>query len=237
MPRILLEVSSKKGESRQLAETFRQCPECKVVKLSESFSKNKNSWTGLAHYCKDCTSAKQAVKYRERAAAEGRTVREPRQPGPPETKWCPDCDSFRHVTEFARNASREDGRSSYCREHQAARIDESRVRLHGSSRHYHLMHRYGVSAAEIEEQVERQAGLCVICLKVLGDKPHVDHDHATGEVRGVLCFNCNGGLGQFRDDAGLLARAVGYLDGTMLAMLMGDDGAYRISTDGWRPAS
>jgi hypothetical protein len=216
---------------------FRECPNCKVVKPVVLFSKNRRSSTGLAHYCKDCTSAKQAAKYRERAAAEGRTVRERRPAGPPETKWCPDCAAFRPQTEFSLNASRVDGRAGYCLEHQAARIEESRVRLHGTTRHYHLMHRYGISAVELERQVERQAGLCLICLRDLDGKAHVDHDHQTGEVRGVLCFNCNGGLGQFRDDPHLLTRAAAYLDGSMIAMLRGDNGAYRITTGGWRPAS
>ncbi len=42
---------------------------------------------------------------------------------------------------------------------------------------------------------------------------HVDHEHRTARVRGALCFNCNGGLGQFRDRTDLMARAAWYVNG------------------------
>ena len=54
-----------------------------------------------------------------------------------------------------------------------------------------------------------QDGLCAICRAAPAE--HVDHDHATGAVRALLCFNCNGGLGQFRDDPYLLHEAAFYL--------------------------
>ncbi len=43
------------------------------------------------------------------------------------------------------------------------------------------------------------------------DPEHVEHDHGTGKVRGILCFNCNQGLGNVRDDIRSLIRAVNYL--------------------------
>jgi hypothetical protein len=72
-----------------------------------------------------------------------------------------------------------------------------------------LTRRYGITAEEADAMFERQGGLCAICRAA--PAKHVDHDHATGAVRALLCFNCNGGLGQFKDDPDLLKAAADYV--------------------------
>lgn len=73
---------------------------------------------------------------------------------------------------------------------------------------------YGLSKAEFHSLLVKQGGACAICggmertsKKVLS----VDHDHATGRVRGLLCHHCNVGLGHFQDDPALLTRAAVYV--------------------------
>ena len=82
--------------------------------------------------------------------------------------------------------------------------------------------------------VERQGRMCPICVRPLGDRHHVDHDHVTGEVRGVLCFTCNGGLGSYSDDAVRLRRAADYLDRTLTAPSRIAPGVYDVAGLTWR---
>jgi len=80
----------------------------------------------------------------------------------------------------------------------------------GGARSYHLKRRYGITAADAAAMVAAQGGLCAICKAA--PAVHVDHDHATGAVRQMLCFNCNGGLGQFKDDPAVLRAAAHYVE-------------------------
>ena len=59
-----------------------------------------------------------------------------------------------------------------------------------------------------------QRGVCAICERPPTDgiSLHVDHDHATGARRKLLCFRCNNSLGDLEDDPDLLRRAAAYLD-------------------------
>ena len=72
--------------------------------------------------------------------------------------------------------------------------------------------RYGVSREALRQMWEAQDGKCAIC----GDPPQqkrlaVDHCHATGKVRALLCHRCNGAVGMMRDDPALLERAAQYI--------------------------
>lgn len=79
-------------------------------------------------------------------------------------------------------------------------------------RHQQRAKRYGISEDDYYAWLERQP-TCEICKADFSiTKNHIDHDHATGKVRGLLCFNCNGGLGQFKDTPALLRAAADYLE-------------------------
>lgn len=70
--------------------------------------------------------------------------------------------------------------------------------------------RYGSSEEQLRSMWEAQGERCKICGRVVG-KPHVDHDHETGRIRGLLCATCNRVLGMMQDDPELLESAARYL--------------------------
>jgi hypothetical protein len=123
-------------------------------------------------------------------------------------KYCSRCESVLPLTKFGRNRSARDGLTTYCRPCHNAAGKEALQRA-GGSREYHLRRRYGITGADFDAMVEAQGGTCAVCD---GKPEHVDHDHKSGLVRGVLCFNCNQALGNVRDDIVVLRGLIAYLD-------------------------
>jgi hypothetical protein len=99
--------------------------------------------------------------------------------------------------------------TTYCRTCHNAIGRKNREALHGSTRNYHLKARYGISADEADTMIAAQGGKCAACQERPAE--HVDHDHGTGAVRGILCFTCNAALGNTGDDPGRLVALVQYL--------------------------
>lgn len=77
------------------------------------------------------------------------------------------------------------------------------------------LRRYGLTVEQYDEMLERQGHVCGICGKGPSGKRRlaVDHDHETGGVRGLLCGECNMGIGKFKDDPELLRAALRWVDG------------------------
>jgi hypothetical protein len=95
------------------------------------------------------------------------------------------------------------------------------IMLKGGNDYYRktsLRAKYGMSMDDYAALIAKQKGVCAICGQPPNGKGalHVDHDHATGAIRGLLCLTCNAGLGSFRDDPALLGRAVRYLRRALL---------------------
>ena len=84
-----------------------------------------------------------------------------------------------------------------------------------------LMHHYGMRIEDYNQLLHKQGGVCAVCgsLPILEKgrrrRLAVDHDHSTGEIRGLLCGLCNRGLGQFRDSSEILEKAIRYLNGSI----------------------
>ena len=79
---------------------------------------------------------------------------------------------------------------------------------------------YGITIDQASSMLLQQGGGCAICAKPLSieqegklaaDYSHIDHCHTTGKVRGILCNNCNHGVGKFMDSPELLRKAANYL--------------------------
>jgi len=101
------------------------------------------------------------------------------------------------------------------------------------SRDRHLFRTYGLDRATLQQLIDRQGGVCAVCRDA--DPVHVDHDHVSGRVRGVLCFNCNGGLGQFKDRADVMRSGIDYLERTTWQKERACPGVYRLTSP--RPAA
>lgn len=75
--------------------------------------------------------------------------------------------------------------------------------------------RYGLTIEQYDQILKEQGGGCAICRAKengVGRLLYVDHCHGSGRVRGILCHNCNSGIGHFKDDPALMLKAIQYIE-------------------------
>lgn len=99
------------------------------------------------------------------------------------------------------------------RHNENQRRRRTRPEVKARERAGHLRRKFGITAEDYDRLLAEQDGRCAICRRKPNSRIslHVDHEHRTKRVRGLLCFRCNNALGDFGDDAALLVTAIDYL--------------------------
>ena len=124
-------------------------------------------------------------------------------------KICTKCNVGKPIGEYHKDAGRNDGLSSRCKQ-CAKQMHQAWARANPEKRRGHkLKHRYGIDNVDYDNMVQQQRGRCDICNTKT--KLAVDHCHVSGQVRALLCNACNVGLGHFNDNAELLRAAADYI--------------------------
>ena len=134
-------------------------------------------------------------------------------------KKCPKCKTEKPLTEFWKNKAMTDGFQCWCKDcwkviTTARRNGPNREVELRQRRNRHIVNKYGITIDEYESILNEQGGVCAICKQKNPTKIRemaLDHNHDTGQVRGILCENCNRGLGLFKENQEYLNSAIEYL--------------------------
>ena len=142
-------------------------------------------------------------------------------------KKCTVCKQDKPLNEFYNNSVSSDKKCYRCK------VCDNKVRIKYRQRHYKsvikkersrmLKNRYGITSDEYVNLLKKQNYCCKICRRhvsknnILPDKSgtkrfSIDHCHRTGNIRGLLCGNCNRAIGLMNDDPELLQQAMRYLN-------------------------
>jgi len=145
------------------------------------------------------------------------------------TRICKTCGGEKPIEEFAKYNGKHKKVNGGYRPHCLVCYRAYILRMHHKHKHKHvwteskrrsnrnckLKKAYGITLEDYEAMLEAQGGKCAICgtteESARGRIFSVDHCHITGVVRGILCSNCNNGLGRFKDNRELLSKAIEYL--------------------------
>ena len=131
-----------------------------------------------------------------------------------DTKTCTNCGVNKPMSEYHKSKRYKDGLHYMCKPCNCAKSKEWSRANKARAKATRLLRQFGITPEQYDQMLADQDGKCAICS---GAEPgghgqwHVDHDHETGVVRGLLCHHCNVGLGHFKDNPDLLLMAGIYL--------------------------
>ncbi len=168
--------------------------------------------------CRACNRHRQHLRNVKRSEKMGYTLRG-RRPAewyvaPEGMKRCGTCEETKPVAEFHKARANPSGLQGRCKPCGIAAA-EAWVAKNGGSRAMNLLRKYGITLDDYEALFAEQNGRCAICLVTPENERFgmlsVDHNHETGEVRGLLCRHCNFAIGLLNDNHERAERLVGYL--------------------------
>lgn len=186
----------------------KMCNVCKLVKPLEEFLRDERTTLGFGKKCIECASK----------------------------KLCRSCQTKKHVSEFPTDTTTStDGYRSRCKQCENELLREkyknnpewrNRI-LRNNQKYFHkkdsregrrermLLKNYGITLEDYENLLIKQNSCCGICKSLPGERGRtylvVDHNHETGEIRGLLCDPCNRALGMFKDSIEILINAISYI--------------------------
>ena len=200
------------------------CTKCKEEQPIDKFSTNKNTKDGLTFWCKGCVK-KYCIDNKERITYKRKQYYQ----------------NNKEKSNIYNQQYRKDNKEWFSAYHKQYSIDhkeemkatrlryniKNRKKIAKKSREFaqnnpdiifarYLKTTYNMSVEDYEKRLRRQGGTCYICRNTEDERKQrrrlsIDHNHTTGEVRGLLCSKCNIGLGCFRDNPDLLIKASKYL--------------------------
>jgi len=161
------------------------CVRCKKGKPIEDYGKHSRTKGGRRNTCKQCEAK---TRRRWRLSERGKLS--------------------------AQKYAKSKKGKAVSRKAQLKYINNNPVKSKLRYRKHRLKKAFGITVEQYDEMFKRQGGCCAICGDTnikYGRRLAVDHHHTTGEIRGLLCNQCNRALGYFHDDIHRLTSAIKYL--------------------------
>lgn len=172
---------------------MKKCCRCGEEKPLSEFNKDKHKPDGTRGICKICRKEDTKKYYYSHKDSIALKAKE------------------RNELKYSYPVNKEK-RNAYMREYNKTyrRKEDKRELVFGQRQRERYKRKYGLTVEQVEQMHIDQDYKCAICGNE-HDLLWVDHDHSNNEIRGLLCNNCNTGIGMFNDDTELLINAITYL--------------------------
>jgi hypothetical protein len=177
----------------------KKCKSCLLDLETSAFAVDRRRGDGLFIYCRKCNAEKYRVYYNKNLDIRRAVMRDAKRNMTPKQR----CDKKSHSAKHYKHNA--DSVKQAVSKYRAAHPEKIKATW--------LKGRYGLSLSSFNAMLDEQNSQCAICRVDFSSaiRPNVDHDHMTGAVRGLLCSNCNKGIGFLGDQASTVAAAVQYL--------------------------